>query len=703
MAKMNQVHGSQHTTLDGDRHSMGLHGESIEVIMTMLTNLYADPIMAVIREYAVNAIDSHIEAGNSNPIVVTLPTSTKPTFTIQDFGVGLTTQEVIDLFGLYGNSTKRNSDEVTGMLGVGSKSGLTYSNSFTVVSVKNGIQTTALISKNDRGIGQIDIVDTVSTNLANGVSIQIPVAFRDVDDFINKAEHFFSFWHPGEYLLDGRTVKQAHANGTFAKVGNMNVYVGPSGYYTKKVVVMGHVPYAVNSDILDKVLGNNGMIAYLNIGEVQFAPSREELTYSNMTNKALSNLAQGIQTSAQATVDGILSKCTTKAEAYKAKQDAVNADFFAQYADWVWNGWTIPDDVRKLDKAAKTCREFSINRYYHGRGTNDWSQASVTNASDGSTVGTIGSFIVNNAPKSIPNWLKDSIKDNVVGKGHGIDPDVSLVSITINFYNGDLTTEENFDFLPVVEFSTISALCPKPAKTSVNGVAIDKTSHNYEVIRFEDNNRWMSDTCRRVYTGTYVTELPDADEAQFVVTQASDNDKAWMKTQAYAQASETKTYIVQVNKRSLEDFENAGYAITDHDSLVNEAKARIAKISKEQLEAWIVSNYAPDWVRHFNGQPNAELLDPDVQAVLESYRKAQKEGALVGTLTEHDRDAALNKNKLPARYWYQQELAEKQLPKCQQIQKRYGVLDLHRTCNSDDIKAYIEAMNAIYTYRKDNS
>ena len=47
---------------------MSLDTQSIQHLMAVLTDLYSDPVLAVIREYATNARDSHIEAGNPDPI-----------------------------------------------------------------------------------------------------------------------------------------------------------------------------------------------------------------------------------------------------------------------------------------------------------------------------------------------------------------------------------------------------------------------------------------------------------------------------------------------------------------------------------------------------------------------------------------------------------------------------------------------------------
>ena len=67
---------------------MGIHKEGMGFIQNILrSQIYSDKIMAVIREIAVNAIDSHVEAGcPDRPIEVTLPTRNETTLRIRDFG-----------------------------------------------------------------------------------------------------------------------------------------------------------------------------------------------------------------------------------------------------------------------------------------------------------------------------------------------------------------------------------------------------------------------------------------------------------------------------------------------------------------------------------------------------------------------------------------------------------------------------------------
>src|SRR5690606_19893214 len=102
----------------------GIRSEDFPHLANLLINLYSDPVAAVIREYACNAYDSHIAAGNTDPILVTLPTHASPEFVVQDFGIGLSIDDLRDVYSMYGRSLKRESNDMVGQLGLGCKSGL---------------------------------------------------------------------------------------------------------------------------------------------------------------------------------------------------------------------------------------------------------------------------------------------------------------------------------------------------------------------------------------------------------------------------------------------------------------------------------------------------------------------------------------------------------------------------------------------------
>jgi HSP90 family molecular chaperone len=69
--------------------------------------LYSNPELAVCRELVSNAIDSHVAAGNKQPVEVFLPDwSNDFRFVVKDYGTGLSEEEVLNLYTTYGASTK---------------------------------------------------------------------------------------------------------------------------------------------------------------------------------------------------------------------------------------------------------------------------------------------------------------------------------------------------------------------------------------------------------------------------------------------------------------------------------------------------------------------------------------------------------------------------------------------------------------------
>jgi HSP90 family molecular chaperone len=116
--------------------------ENLAHIFSILRNsLYSDKAGAIIREYCTNAYDAHIQSGISQtPIKIGCPTPMNCLLTIRDFGSGLSEEQIYNIYASYGESTKRNTNDQVGMMGLGSKSAFSYSDSFTIISHNDGMQ-----------------------------------------------------------------------------------------------------------------------------------------------------------------------------------------------------------------------------------------------------------------------------------------------------------------------------------------------------------------------------------------------------------------------------------------------------------------------------------------------------------------------------------------------------------------------------------
>ena len=70
-------------------------------------------------------------------------------FSVRDYGVGLSKDDVFNLYSSYGKSTKRDSNDQIGCLGLGSKSPLAYTDSYSVVSFFDGMRYEYIVQLKD--------------------------------------------------------------------------------------------------------------------------------------------------------------------------------------------------------------------------------------------------------------------------------------------------------------------------------------------------------------------------------------------------------------------------------------------------------------------------------------------------------------------------------------------------------------------------
>ena len=316
--------------------SLSIDEQSMGHIMSILTDLYSDPELAVIREYSSNAYDAQRENGYTGPIEVTTPTVFESYLKIRDFGVGLSVNDIIDTYSKYGASTKRDSDDFVGMLGLGCKSGLTYADQFTVASVHNGVKVTAVVMKDENGTGHIDIVDTKGTKEPSGTLITIPT--KRHDGMLAKANEFFQYWAKGSVLLNGKPPKH-FTDARHYKVSDTEYIInGSRGYGTTDIIVMGNVAY--ESDVDSTKSYSKQRVSFVPIGSVAFTPSRESLHFTKRTNSFLEQSRKDFAKAIQAKVDNDLAKAKTTDQALAVAAD--HWEFVESGTVLKWGGKEIP-------------------------------------------------------------------------------------------------------------------------------------------------------------------------------------------------------------------------------------------------------------------------------------------------------------------------------------------------------------------------
>ena len=179
LAQNTNTHMSSNIT---EQDQFGMDQKDMPHITNILRNqMYSDKLMAILREYSTNAYDAHADRNCQNiPIEVTFPTTTVQTLKIRDFGYGLTEEDVMKTYIKYGSSTKRNSNAFTGCLGIGCKSGFSYSTQFTITSYKHGRKSSYLAKINEHNVGTISkTINSVPSDESSGVEISIPIKSSD--------------------------------------------------------------------------------------------------------------------------------------------------------------------------------------------------------------------------------------------------------------------------------------------------------------------------------------------------------------------------------------------------------------------------------------------------------------------------------------------------------------------------------------------
>lgn len=290
-----------------DARRMSIDEHSLDVMMQTLTNLYSDNNLAVLREYTSNAYDSHVEAGTTDPIQVTTPNFLNPTFVVEDFGIGMSRETILELYSKYGYSTKRHRMDQIGAFGYGAKSALTITDSFTVESNHEGKKTVAFIAKGDDNVGVVNIISHTDTSDRNGVKITIPI--QNVSAFNGNVSNFFRGAPKGTYIVDGQEVDTL--DDEYYSIGD-HLLPKPSvnefRYSSRTSLVIGGILYEINLRQLEndrKYLMHRVIRAP--IGSVDMTPSRDALRYTQRTKDSINELIRQYDDALASNIQSIIS------------------------------------------------------------------------------------------------------------------------------------------------------------------------------------------------------------------------------------------------------------------------------------------------------------------------------------------------------------------------------------------------------------
>lgn len=285
--------------------------------------IYTDPILAVVRELSCNAYDAHIAANNPAGFEIHVPNSLEPWFHVKDFGTGLSDDDVMNLYSTYFESTKSDSNDFIGALGLGSKSPFSYTKAFEVISRFEYVKRTYSIFINEDGVPTIARLGEFVTNECNGLEVRITVKKEDFWTFQDKVRAALR-WFPVKPTIIGATrfewpeVQKESLSGKNWRMFDSDFDNG----YTKMTAVQGNVAYKVDIGKLSlrtadtQMFENCHVVGFFEIGELEVAASREEIRYDDRSAAALVKKIREVRA-------GILKSIETKVELLQSEDKSL--------------------------------------------------------------------------------------------------------------------------------------------------------------------------------------------------------------------------------------------------------------------------------------------------------------------------------------------------------------------------------------------
>ena len=200
---------------------------------------------------------------------------------------------MVDLYTTYFQSTKRESNDFIGALGLGSKSPFSYTKSFEVIARHNGKRRIYAAFINEDGVPTIAKMGEADTDECNGLEVKLTVHQDDFYKFKDRTSTALMWFDVkpkvvGESWFKFEDIPESHQEGDGWKM-----YRESYGSYAM-TAVQGHVAYRVDLNQLDalnnaerRLLYKQKLILFCDIGDLEVAANREEIRYDERTKEAL--------------------------------------------------------------------------------------------------------------------------------------------------------------------------------------------------------------------------------------------------------------------------------------------------------------------------------------------------------------------------------------------------------------------------------
>jgi hypothetical protein len=203
----------------------------------------------------------------------------------KQFGIGLNSQDIYNIYTTYFKSTKTNNNKLTGQFGLGSKSPFSLVQEFYVVSTYNNVQSVYKMYFDQTGTPNISLINENITSYCNGITVKFDVKLDQIHLYKEKTIKVCNWF---------KTTPSVYENNVLLPIENKTIHFKDRDWFidtnnTQQLVVMGNVSYSIrasnikNLNEFGKQLLNLPIVINFNIGDLEVLASREELGYNDAT------------------------------------------------------------------------------------------------------------------------------------------------------------------------------------------------------------------------------------------------------------------------------------------------------------------------------------------------------------------------------------------------------------------------------------
>lgn len=281
---------------------------SASLFKTLIAGLYSDPVGSVAREIIANAVDAHAMSPSkpNKPVQVCSIPGNIETFSVRDFGPGMSHDFIMSLYTTLGHSEKIDTNEATGMFGLGAKSPFSLTDQFTIRTTQQGKTRTyvAHFDSNDRPalsyLGEADTSDAQGTEIlikskhTRGLIENAHALARDVialqDTEINNTK--IPLRKASEYICqhDGQLIRVSTHEYHTTKLW----IVQGTGLFPIDIKLLKNLEPKVVRFYNDSSHGER-IVFHVPIGTVTVTPSREQLLYTVKTSEYIAKKLTSFQ------------------------------------------------------------------------------------------------------------------------------------------------------------------------------------------------------------------------------------------------------------------------------------------------------------------------------------------------------------------------------------------------------------------------